>query len=110
MHGLELEQLAVDGCSTKAPCGGQTAGPSPVDRHKQGRKRSVAAEAGGIRLAALPEGRAGWRVARGRVVSISCAPKEIRGSSALPAGSTPLLRTADRVDVDVTYPQRLGLA
>ena len=36
MHGLELEQLAVDGCITKAPCGGQVAGPSPVDRRKQG--------------------------------------------------------------------------
>jgi hypothetical protein len=46
MHGLELEQLAVDGCTTKAPCGGQVAGPSPVDRRKQGLKRSVAVEAG----------------------------------------------------------------
>jgi transposase len=27
--GLELEQLAVDRCATKAPCGGQVAGPSP---------------------------------------------------------------------------------
>jgi transposase len=36
LFGLELEHLAVDGCSTKAPCGGQTAGPSPVDRRKQG--------------------------------------------------------------------------
>jgi transposase len=48
MHGLELEQLAVDGCTTKAPCGGQVAGPSPVDRRKQGLKRSVAVEAGGV--------------------------------------------------------------
>ena len=54
LFGLELEQLAVDGCTTKAPCGGQTAGPSPVDRRKQGLKRSVAVEAGGIPLAALP--------------------------------------------------------
>jgi hypothetical protein len=44
----------VDGCTTKAPCGGQTAGPSPVDRRKQGLKRSVAVEAGGIPLAAVP--------------------------------------------------------
>jgi transposase len=51
--GLELEQLAVDGCTTKAPCGGQVAGPSPVDRRKQGLKRSVAVEAGGIPLAVL---------------------------------------------------------
>jgi hypothetical protein len=44
----------VDGCTTKAPCGGQTAGPSPVGRRKQGLKRSVAVEAAGIPLAALP--------------------------------------------------------
>ncbi len=36
VFGLELEHLSVDGCTTKAPCGGQVAGPSPVDRHKQG--------------------------------------------------------------------------
>jgi transposase len=36
LFGLELEQLAVDGCTTKAPCGGQTAGPSPVDRRNKG--------------------------------------------------------------------------
>jgi transposase len=54
LFGLELEHLAVDGCITKAPCGGQTAGPSPVDRRKQGLKRSVAVEAGGIPLAAVP--------------------------------------------------------
>jgi transposase len=54
MLGLELHHLAVDGCTTKAPCGGQVAGPSPVDRRKQGLKRSVAVEAGGIPLAALP--------------------------------------------------------
>ena len=52
--GLGLEHLAVDGCTTKAPCGGQTAGPSPVDRRKQGLKRSVAVEADGIPLAAVP--------------------------------------------------------
>ena len=37
--------MAVDGCITKAPCGGQTAGPSPVDRGKQGLKRSVVTDA-----------------------------------------------------------------
>src|SRR5215216_3241099 len=35
MIGLDLGNLAVGGCTTKAPCGGQTAGPSPVDRGKQ---------------------------------------------------------------------------
>ena len=54
MLGLELAHLAVDGCITKAPCGGQVAGPSPVDRRKQGLKRSLAVEAGGIPLATLP--------------------------------------------------------
>jgi len=32
MIGLELGDIAVDGCITKAPCGG----PSPVDRRKGG--------------------------------------------------------------------------
>jgi transposase len=54
LFGLELEHLAVDGCITKAPCGGQTAGPSPVDGRKQGLKRSMATEATGISLAVLP--------------------------------------------------------
>jgi transposase len=54
IHGLEVEHLAVDGCITKAPCGGQVAGPSPVDRRKQGLKRSVATDAHGVPLVALP--------------------------------------------------------
>jgi len=48
--GLELGDVAVDGCLTKAPCGGPLAGPSPVDRRKGGLKRSVATEAAGIPL------------------------------------------------------------
>jgi hypothetical protein len=36
MIGLELTDVAVDGCITKPPCGGEMAGPSPVDRAKQG--------------------------------------------------------------------------
>jgi hypothetical protein len=47
MHGLELEHLAVDGRITKAPYGGQVAGPSLVDRRTQVLKRSVATEAHG---------------------------------------------------------------
>ena len=50
LFGLDLEQLAVDGCITKAPCGGQVAGPSPVDRRKQGLKRSLVTDADGIPL------------------------------------------------------------
>jgi Transposase DDE domain len=48
--GLELGDVAVDGCLTKAPCGGEHAGPSPVDRRKGGLKRSVASDGHGIPL------------------------------------------------------------
>jgi transposase len=48
--GLELSEVAVDGCITKAPCGGEKAGKSPVDRGKQGTKRSTAVDACGIPL------------------------------------------------------------
>jgi transposase len=50
MIGLELEDLAVDGSLTKAPSGGEVAGRSPVDRGKQGLKRSVVTDGGGIPL------------------------------------------------------------
>ena len=36
MVGLALEELAVDGCITKAPFGGECACLSPVDRRKLG--------------------------------------------------------------------------
>jgi hypothetical protein len=45
MIGLDLQDLAVDGAITQAPCGGEVAGRSPVDRGKQGTKRSVAGDA-----------------------------------------------------------------
>jgi transposase len=48
--GLELSEVAVDGCITKAPCGGEKAGKSPVDRGKRGIKRSMAVDARGIPL------------------------------------------------------------
>lgn len=50
MVGLALDDVAVDGCITKAPGGGQVAGPSPVDRRKQGMKRSLLVEGHGIPL------------------------------------------------------------
>jgi IS5 family transposase len=50
MVGLVLEELAVDGCITKAPGGGECAGPSPVDRRKLGMKRSLLVEGHGIPL------------------------------------------------------------
>jgi Transposase DDE domain len=48
--GLELPDVAVDCCITKAPCGGEKAGRSPVDRGKRGTKRSTAVDAKGIPL------------------------------------------------------------
>ena len=41
--------IAVDCCITKAPCGGERSGKSPVDRGKGGIKRSVGVDADGIR-------------------------------------------------------------
>ena len=50
MIGLELEDLSADGCHTKAPVKGEKAGRSPVDRGKQGLKRSTLVEARGVPL------------------------------------------------------------
>jgi hypothetical protein len=50
MIGLEWEELAADGCITKAPGGGAVAGRSPVDRGKGGLKRSVVTDGGGLPL------------------------------------------------------------
>src|ERR687890_259460 len=51
--GLELPDVAVDCCITKAPCGGEKAGRSPLDRGKRGTKRSTAVDAKGIPLATV---------------------------------------------------------
>ena len=56
MIGLELDDLAVDGCITKAPSGGEVAGRSPVDRGKQGLKRSLVTDASGIPLHVVSAG------------------------------------------------------
>ncbi len=56
MVGLELEDLAADGCITKAPSGGQCAGKSPVDRGKQGPKRSQLTDGYGIPVVTVPAG------------------------------------------------------
>jgi hypothetical protein len=53
--GLQLLcDVAVDSCITKAPCGGEKAGRSSVDRGKQGGiKRSTIVDAKGIPLGAI---------------------------------------------------------
>jgi transposase len=53
MVGLELSDVAVDCCITKAPCGGEKAGRNPVDRGTSGTKRSVAVDGRGIPLGTL---------------------------------------------------------
>ncbi len=50
MLGLDLDDLSVDGSITKSPCGGEVSGRCPVDRGKQGTKRSVVTDAVGIPL------------------------------------------------------------
>lgn len=54
--GLELTDVAVDGCITKAPCGGEKAGKSPVDRGKRGTKRSTAVDGKGIPIGGVTAG------------------------------------------------------
>lgn len=56
MIGLGLAEISVDGCITKAPSGGEKAGRSPVDRGKQGLKRSVASDAAGVPLGIVSAG------------------------------------------------------
>ncbi len=56
MIGLDLGEISVDGCITKAPGGGAKAGRSPVDRGKQGLKRSVASDACGVPLGIVSDG------------------------------------------------------
>jgi transposase len=53
MIGLDLADLTVDGCLTKAPCGGECAGRSPVDRGKGGLKRSQLTDGAGVPLATV---------------------------------------------------------
>ncbi|MFF3604141.1 IS5 family transposase [Streptomyces sp. NPDC002463] len=56
MIGLQLDELSVDGCITKAPGGGESTDRSPVDRGKQGLRRSVATEATGVPLGIVSAG------------------------------------------------------
>ena len=43
----------MDSCITMAPCGGEKAGRSPVDRGKRGIKRSVVVDGKGIPLGSV---------------------------------------------------------
>ena len=86
MLGLDLEDLAVDGCITKAPSGGEVAGRSPVDRGKGGLKRSVVTEGTGLPLHLVAAGanrqrRAAARTHAGRPRQARPAPGRAHGPS-----------------------------
>ena len=48
--GLDLSDVAVDGCLHKAPAGGEGTGPNPTDRGKLGWKWSILTDRNGIPL------------------------------------------------------------
>lgn len=50
-EGIQWEWQSLDGCITKAPLGGESTGPSPVDRAKSGTKRSLLTDGRGVPLA-----------------------------------------------------------
>jgi transposase len=83
MIGLDLADLAVDGCITKAVCGGECAGRSPVDRGKGGAKRSQLTEGAGVPLATVS------------------APANIRDDALLPA-TLDALKNFQPLPTDVT--------
>ena len=93
MIGLDLADLAVDGCTTQAPCGGECAGRSPVDRGKGGLKRSQLSDGAGIPLGTV------------------CAPANTRDDALLPATLDALkdfapLPAEVRVHLDAGYDYR----
>jgi putative transposase len=48
--GIHWTWQAIDGAMTKAPLGGETTGPNPTDRAKQGVKRSIQTDGAGVPL------------------------------------------------------------
>ncbi|MDQ1035356.1 hypothetical protein QFZ75_001772 [Streptomyces sp. V3I8] len=88
MIGLDLGEISVDGCITKAPSGREKAGRSPVDRGKQGLKRSAACDARGVPLGIVSEG-ANSRTPLGLSRSWCCAWSAEQGVLAGGAGAGP---------------------
>lgn len=96
MIGLAIDDVAIDGCIVKSPCAGEVAARSPVDRGKQGTKRSQAVDAAGIPLVTVP------------------APANIRDHTLLPETlnrldaftATPGHESATRVHLDAGYDYR----
>jgi hypothetical protein len=82
--------VAVDGCITKAPCGGEKAGKSPVDRGKRGTKRSTAVDGRGIPIGG-PSARANRHDSPLLVATPEHASESMGG---LPEGASVHLETA----------------
>lgn len=91
MIGLELDDLSADGCHTKAPVKGDKAGRSPVDRGKQGLKRSTLVEARGVPLGIASDG-ANRHDSKLLEPTITAAEQQL---GALPAGA--------RIHLDSAY-------
>ncbi|MCI2424398.1 IS5 family transposase, partial [Saccharopolyspora sp. K220] len=99
MIGLELGEISADGCITKAPCGGEKAGPSPVDRRKGGLKRSASTDGSGVPLGIVSAG-----ANRHDSPLLEPTLQQTRQQVAdLPAGGLP---TAARVHLDSGYDSR----
>jgi transposase len=83
MIGIDLDDVVADGCITKAPCGGEKAGRSPVDRGKQGLKRSTLTDASGVPLHLVSAG-----ANRHDAPLLAPTLDGLRTLGPLPAGST----------------------
>jgi hypothetical protein len=77
MIGLGLDELSVDGCITKAPCGGERAGRSPVDRGKQDTNARSPPTRAAFRLGSLPPGPTGTTH---RCSAPPCRPRPYRSA------------------------------
>jgi hypothetical protein len=70
--------VAVDCCITIAPCGGEKAGKSPVDREERGTKRSIMVDACGITLGV-------WRPGKPpRLAAFGAYPRVLQTLGGLP--------------------------
>ncbi len=53
---LDFAFQSIDGCSTKAPLGGEQTGPNPTDRGKTGTKRHILTDTSGLPISLLVTG------------------------------------------------------
>lgn len=81
--GLDRSDLSVGGCIVKAPCGGEAAGRSPVDRGKQGTKPLVMVDGWGIPTEMLERRRTPQRL------STAAAPWPTSAASTKASASSP---------------------